>query len=94
MTAILPLILIFIGLAQIGLGYIGLEDWLGSGWAFAALMLAFIGRIIFPLTLGSFLAMTNVYGFSWLIGLIVAVPGLLLIAPAMVSDVLSKVFRK
>lgn len=82
------------GLAQLYLGYIGIEDWLGSAWALGALGLAFFARIMLPLTIGTYLAMTNVYGFEWWIGAIVAAPGLLLIVPALVTDTLSKVFNK
>ena len=82
------------GLAQLYLGYIGIEDWLGNAWALGALGLAFFARIMLPLTIGTYLAMTNVYGFEWWIGAIVAAPGLLLIVPALVTDTLSKVFNK
>jgi len=82
------------GLAQLYLGYIGIEDWLGSAWALGALGLAFFARIMLPLTIGTYLAMTNVYGFEWWIGAIVAAPGLLLSVPALVTDTLSKVFSK
>lgn len=82
------------GLAQLYLGYIGIEDWLGSAWALGALGLAFFARIMLPLTIGTYLAMTNVYGFEWWVGAIVAAPGLLLIVPALVTDTLSKVFNK
>ena len=82
------------GLAPLYLGYIGIEDWLGSAWALGALGLAVFARIMLPLTIGTYLAMTNVYGFEWWIGAIVAAPGLLLIVPALVTDTLSKVFNK
>jgi len=91
------LIFIFVlvaGVAQIYLGYVGIEDWLGSAWALGALGLAFFARIMLPLTIGTYLAMTNVYGYEWWIGVIVAAPGLLLIVPALVTDTLSKVFGR
>lgn len=93
MQGLLLLLVVAAGLAQIALGFIGLQDWLGSLWAFGALGLAFFARIMLPLTIGTFFAVTNVYGFDWWVGILVAAPGLLLIAPAMVSDVLSKVFK-
>ncbi len=82
------------GVAQLALGYVGIEDWLGSGWALGALALAFFARIMLPLTIGTYLAMTNVYGYDWWVGAVVAAPGLLLIVPAMVSDVLRKVLSR
>jgi hypothetical protein len=85
---------IVVGIAQLVLGYVGIEEWLGSGWAIGALALAFFARIMLPLTVGTFLAVTNVYGYEWWIGVLIAAPGLLLILPAMVSDVLNGAFRK
>jgi hypothetical protein len=82
------------GLAQLYLGYVGIEDWLGSGWALGALALAFLVRIMLPLTIGTYLAMTNVFGYEWWVGVLVVAPGLLLIVPAMVTGVFSKVFNK
>lgn len=82
------------GVAQLYLGYVGIEDWLGIGWALGALALAFFARIMLPLTVGTYLAMANVYGYEWWVAAIVAAPGLLLILPAMVSDTFSKFFNK
>lgn len=92
--AILFFAVMIAGIAQLYLGYVGIEDWLGSGWAYGALALAFFTRIMLPLTVGTYLAMTNVYGYEWWIAAIVAAPGLLLIVPAMVTDTFSKIFNK
>lgn len=92
--AILMIVIMIAGVAQLYLGYVGIEDWLGSGWALGALALAFFARIMLPLTVGTYLAMTNVYGYEWWVAAIVAAPGLLLILPAMVSDTFSKFFNK
>jgi hypothetical protein len=83
--------IIIAGIAQLYLGYVGIEDWLGSGWAIAAFALAIFARIMLPLTVGTYLAVTNVYGYDWWVGLIVAAPGLLLILPSMVADVFQKI---
>ena len=92
--AALMIVIMVAGVAQLYLGYVGIEDWLGNGWALGALALAFFAIIMLPLTVGTFLAMTNVYGYEWWIAAIVAAPGLLLIVPAMVTDTFSKVFNK
>ncbi|WP_415390297.1 hypothetical protein [Porticoccus sp. Uisw_050_02] len=96
MAALMGLLYIGImiaGIAQIGLGYIGIEDWLGSGWAVGAVAVAFILRFMLPLTVGTYLAVTSVYGYDTWVGVLVAAPGLLLIAPALVTEVFSKVFK-
>jgi hypothetical protein len=82
------------GVVQLYLGYVGIEDWLGGGWALGALALAFSTRIMLPLTIGTYLAMTNVYGYDWWIAAIVAAPGLLLIVPSMVNGAVARVFNK
>ena len=92
--AIVFILIMIAGLAQLYLGYIGIEDWLGGAWALGALGLAFFLRIMFPLTIGTYLAVTNVYGYDWWIGVIVAAPGLLLIAPALVTATITNVFKK
>ena len=81
------------GIVQIGLGYIGIEDWLGSGWAIGAVAVAFFLRFMLPLTVGTYLAITNVFGYDTWVGILAAAPGLLLIAPALVTEVFSKVFK-
>lgn len=92
--AILFFAVMIAGIAQLYLGYVGIEDWLGASWAYGALAIAFFTRIMLPLTVGTYLAMTNVYGYEWWIAAIVAAPGLLLIVPAMVTDTFSKIFNK
>lgn len=94
LMAFLMIVIMIAGVAQLYLGYVGIEDWLGNGWALGALALAFFARIMLPLTVGTYLAMTNVYGYEWWIAAIVAAPGLLLIVPAMVTETFSKVFNK
>ena len=94
MTFVIIIVMLVAGAAQLYLGYVGIEDWLGVGWAFVALALAFSLRIVLPLTIGTYLAMTNVYGYDWWIAAIVAAPGLLVIVPAMVTEIFAKVFNK
>jgi hypothetical protein len=90
--AALMLIVLVAGTGQLYLGYVGIEDWLGSGWALGALALAFFARIMVPLTIGTFLAVTNVYGFDWWVGAVAAAPGLFLIVPALVTETITQAF--
>lgn len=75
------ILMMVVGIAQIYLGFVGIEDWLGSGWALASLLIAIFARIMLPLTVGTYLAITNVYGLSWWIGIICAAPGILFFLP-------------
>ena len=48
------LLMLGVGLAQIVIGYIGIEYHLGAGWAIGAVVLAFVFRFSLPLTVGTF----------------------------------------
>ena len=50
------ILFLVVGIVQIYVGFIGIEYHLGSGFAFGALFLGFFFRIMFPLTIGTFLA--------------------------------------
>lgn len=76
--------LIAVGLVQLGLGFAGIEYHLGVFWAFAAIVVAFWFRILLPITIGSFFGVVDVMGWPWYIGVAVALPGLMFIAPSMV----------
>ena len=83
-----------VGLLQIWLGYVGIEDWLGQGWAIGAVVSAFVIRFMLPLTIGTYLAVVNVFGYAWWVGLLVAAPGLLFIIPSMVMQALEPVLSR
>lgn len=91
--AIIIIAILILGVVQLYLGYIGIEDWLGFGWALGALALAIFARIMLPLTIGTYFAITNVYGYDWWLGLIIAAPGILFLLPQFliyISDILKK----
>jgi hypothetical protein len=90
---LVPLFLI-VGILQLWLGYVGIEDWLGQGWAIGAVVLAFATRLMFPLTVGTYLAVVNVFGYAWWVGAIVAAPGLLFVLPSLVMAALEPLFSK
>lgn len=86
--------ILILGLIQLYLGYIGIENWLGTWWAIGALGFAIFARIMLPLTVGTYLAITNVYGYDWWVGLIVSAPGILFLIPQFfifASDKLKKI---
>tara|TARA_B100000965_G_scaffold370707_1_gene359045 strand:+ start:78 stop:503 length:426 start_codon:yes stop_codon:yes gene_type:complete len=88
------ILLLLVGLIQIYAGFIGLEYHFGSVAAFGALFLAFFLRIMFPLTIGTFLCAMNVWGWPWYGAALFAAPGLLFILPALVTAAIGSLFEK
>ena len=88
------ILFLLVGLIQIYAGFIGLEYHFGSVAAFAALFLAFFLRIMFPLTIGTFLCAMNVWGWPWYGAALFAAPGLLFILPALVTAAIGSLFEK
>jgi hypothetical protein len=79
------ILMLGIGLAQIVIGYIGIEYHFGAGWAIGAVVLALMFRFSFPLTVGTFFGAIDVFGFSWVIALLITLPGLLLMIPGAIA---------
>jgi hypothetical protein len=87
------LLFMFFGLAQAGIGFIGIEDALGMWWATGAVLLALGFRFSLPLTIGAFFGARDVLGWHWLAALAFALPGLLFMVPALLGGVMSSVKR-
>lgn len=85
--------MIILAIAQIVVGFLGIEHTIGPGWAWGALALGFILRLTLPLTIGSFFGATEVLGWHWLPALLFAAPGLLFIIPGMATSIFDA-FRK
>ena len=79
------LLMLGIGLAQMIIGYIGIEYHLGSGWAIGAVILALVFRFSLPLTVGTFFGAMDVFGFSFIVALLITLPGLLLMVPGAIA---------
>lgn len=90
---LLPIFLL-VGLAQIYLGYIGVEHHLGFWAAIAAIGVMFVFRIMLPITIGSYFGAVDVLGWPWWGGVLVAAPGLLFIAPTMILAALEPLLSK
>ena len=88
------IIFLLVGIVQIYVGYIGIEYHLGAGFAIGALVLGFVFRIMFPLTIGTFFGAMDVFGWPWYGALALAAPGLLFILPALVTGAISTLFEK
>jgi hypothetical protein len=61
------ILMLGIGLAQMVIGYIGIEYHFGAGWAIGAVVLALMFRFSLPLTVGTFFGAMDVFGFSFIV---------------------------
>lgn len=77
------------GVAQMYVGFIGIEYELGVGWAWGALGLALALRLTLPITVGAFFGAMNVLGWHWVWAALFALPGLVFVVPGILSAVLS-----
>lgn len=88
-------VIAFLGfsLAQLAVGFAGIEDWAGSFWAWAALICAIPFRFTLPITIGAFFGAMNVLGWHWALALLFATPGLLFMVPGLLAAGFSLVKR-
>jgi len=77
--------LLVVGLAQMVIGYLGIEYHLGGGWAIGAVVLSIMFRFSLPLTIGTFFGAIDVLNLSWIVALIITLPGLLLMVPGAIA---------
>lgn len=78
-----------LGIVQIYAAFLGLEDWLGAGWAVAGIAVAFIFRSSLPILIGAFLCALNVWEWHWVFAALFAAPMLALLLPATAMDIFS-----
>lgn len=83
------ILLLAIGVVQIAIGYMGIEYHFGGGWAIGAVILSIVFRFSLPLTIGTFFGATDVLGFSWIVALLITLPGLLLMVPGAIAAVIA-----
>jgi hypothetical protein len=88
------IIFLIVGIAQIWAGYIGIEYHWGAIWAAGAIGVAFVFRLMLPLTIGSFFGAMDVWGWPWYGAAAFAAPGLLFILPAMVTAAATSLFNR
>ena len=79
------LLMLALGLAQMWFGMTGIEHHLGGLAAGAAVLAAFIFRIMLPLTIGTYFGVVDVMGWPWWAGVLIAALGLVFMVPALVS---------
>lgn len=80
-------------IAQLAIGYMGLQDWLGSWAGMAGVVVALLFRFTLPLTIGVFFGARDVMGWHWTLALLFAAPGLAFMVPSVIGGLLSMVRR-
>ena len=88
------ILFLLVGVVQIYIGFLGIEYHLGIVWAWIAIVIALGFRIMLPLTIGTFFGAISVMGWPWYGALALAAPGLLFIAPALVTAALATLSDK
>ncbi|MDB2323174.1 hypothetical protein N9V38_00590 [Planktomarina temperata] len=76
--AVKYMIFLIVSIPQIYFGYVGIEDWVGNGWAIGAVVIGVLTRLMLPLSVGTLLAVINVYGFEWWFIALVIMPSFFL----------------
>lgn len=79
------------GIAQLSIGFLGIEHHLGSLWAWLSLGAAVLFKFTLPVTIGVFFGAMNILGWHWFFALIFALPGLLVMVPGVFATILSLV---
>ena len=82
------IIFLVVGIAQLYVGFIGIEYHFGFIAASVSLFCLFFLRIMLPLTIGSFFGAMDVLGWEWYQALLLAAPGLLVVMPAMITSII------
>lgn len=89
----LQLALAALGIAQIYLGWLGL-DYLVDWWApWVGLALALLAGFMLPFTIGTYFGATEVLGWPWWAGVLIALPGLIFMVPALIAILAEKLTR-
>lgn len=94
LAVIVVMVVIFAyGITQLVVGFIGLDEALGRGWAIVAVVVSLLFRFTLPITVGAFLGAMSVFGWGWFPALLFAAPGLLfmfLMIPGSVASLLKR----
>jgi hypothetical protein len=84
-------VVLLLGLVQIWIGVLGIEFHLGVWWAVGAIAAALLARFMLPLTIGAFFGATDVLGMHWVVGLLIAAPGLIFVVPGVIATIVAGV---
>lgn len=75
------------------LGWSGIEGRFGTGWAIAAVVVAFLGFTL-PVSAGVFLFAIDTWQWHWFFALLLAAPGLAVMLPVVFMGILGSIRRR
>ena len=78
------------GVAQIVAAFLGFEFYMSSFWAALIIVACIWFRFSLPITIGSFLGAMNVWEWHWLLALVFAAPGLVLVIPSILASLVDQ----
>ena len=81
--------IIALGIVLMGVGVLGIDYHLGPLAAVLAILAAVLLRFMLPLTIGSYFAAVDVFGWPGWAGVVVAFPQLVFLAPSVVQTLVA-----
>ncbi len=91
------LLAIAYGIALFILGYIGIEAYLGTGWAIGFLIASVMFKFSLPMTIGAVYGAMIVLGVNVWIAILIVIPSIAFMIPALLVVIISPIlesFRK
>ena len=77
----------FFGIAQMVVGYIGVEYHFGTVWAIVAIFASLMFRFTLPITIGAFFGAMDVLGWHWALSALFVAPGLAFLIPGVLISI-------
>lgn len=74
-------------------GYVGIELYFSFWVTILIVILSMVAKFPWPIIVGAFICATDVWGWHWSLALLFAVPGILIIVPA-IPVILSSYIKK
>ncbi|MDD3786045.1 MAG: hypothetical protein PHQ87_10905 [Hydrogenophaga sp.] len=84
-------------LALLYAGFVGVEDWVGGGWAWGwligSIVLGYMLRFTLPIAVGAFIGAVEVFRWHWIVAIIFAAPEFALGVPYVLAGLLEMLRR-
>ncbi|MBL0319275.1 MAG: hypothetical protein IPP74_08310 [Alphaproteobacteria bacterium] len=90
---IISIFFVILGVAQMYVGYLEMNHYIGPIWAVGAICLCLLVRFTLPITVAAFFGATDILGWPWIGAMFFAVPGLAFLVPGVLGMIISIVKR-